>query len=117
MVGRRARLELQMQVAVRKVMQLVEENGAKFGIPPNIGGTMTKVANSNYLRTMRISRRVTHIIDGSPLEVLLTDSEQTDGPRNSSQQSLRIDLHEAFEEPESSDYVSTLMDPHEAFFQ
>ena len=104
-------------MAISKIEQLIQESGAKFDIPRNIGGTMTKVANSNYLRTMRVSRRVTHIIDGSPLEVLLTDSEQTGGPRNSSQQSLLIDLHEAIGEPESSDYVSTLMDPHEAFFQ
>ncbi|MFM7729188.1 MAG: hypothetical protein ACKO7B_20990, partial [Flavobacteriales bacterium] len=58
--------------------------------------------------------RVVHIIDDSPHELLLTDSEQTGGPRNSSVESLMIDLNETSVVSPSNDYVSTLRDPNES---
>ncbi|MFM7725672.1 MAG: hypothetical protein ACKO7B_03150, partial [Flavobacteriales bacterium] len=74
--------------------QLIQEHGAQFNVPPTIGGTMTKVTNSFLERPMQAANRVVHIIDDSPHELLLTDSEQTCGPRNSSVEILMIDLNE-----------------------
>ena len=75
---------------------------------------MTKVTNSYFERPMQAASRVVHIIDGVPHEVLRTDSEQTGGPRNSSVESVRIDLKETSTVSPSSDYVSTLRDPNES---
>jgi hypothetical protein len=116
-VARKARQECMMQVAISKAEQLVRENNARFDIPPTIGGTMTKVANPYFNRVMQAAGKVPHIIDSIdrvPHEVLCTDSEQTGGPRNSSVESVCIDLNETSVVSPSSDYVSTLRDPNES---
>ena len=68
------------------------EHGAQFNVPPDIWGTMTKVTNAFLERSMKLASRVEYFIDDSPHELLLTDPEQTGGPRNSSVESLRINL-------------------------
>ena len=94
--------------------QLIKEHGAEFNVPTDNWGTMTKVTNAFLERSMRHARRVAHIIDDRPHELLLTDSEQTGGPRNSSVESLRINLSESSAAASSSDFVSTLRDPNES---
>jgi hypothetical protein len=96
------------------VEQLIKEHGAQFNVPPTIGGTMTKVTNPYLTKTMQAGTRVTHIIEGAPHEMLRTDSERTGGPRNSSVESVRIDLNETSVVSPSSDYVSTLRDPNDS---
>ena len=97
--------------------QLIKEHGAQFNVPPTIGGTMTKVANPYFNRVMQAAGRVNPIIDRVPHEVLRTDSEQTVGPRNSSVESVCIDLNETSVVSPSSDYVSTLRDPNGSDFE
>ena len=94
--------------------QLIKEHGAEFNVPTDNWGTMTKVTNALLERRMKHARRVVHIIDDSPHELLLTDSEQTGCPRNSSVESLRINLSETISDASSSDFVSTLRDPNES---
>ena len=92
----------------------MREKSARFDIPPTIGGTLTKVTNPYLSRPMQAANKIPLIIDGAPHEVLLTDSEQTGGPRNSSVESVMIDLNETSVVSPSSDYVSTLRDPNES---
>lgn len=113
MLGRRARHELKMQVTISKVEELNEEKRFQFAIPPFIGGTMTKVSLNNSRRNLMYSRKVVHIIDGSPCELLETESEMTGGPRNSHEYSPSFTLTEISGDASSSDYVSTLNDPAE----
>ena len=94
--------------------QLIQEHGAQFNVPTDSWGTMTKVTNAFLERSMKLGTRVVHIIDDSPHELLLTDSEQTGGPRNSSVESLCINLSESSAAASSSDFVSTLRDPYES---
>ena len=89
-------------------------HSAEFNVPTDNWGTMTKVTNAFLERSMKHARRVVHIIDDSPHELLLTDSEQTGGPRNSSVESLRINLSESIADASSSDFRSTLRDPYES---
>ena len=94
--------------------QLIKEHGAQFNVPPDNWGTMTKVTNAFLERSMKLARRVVHIIDDSPHELLLTDSEQTGGPKNSSVESLCINLSESIADASSSDFVFTLRDSYES---
>ena len=109
-----ARREHLREVEISKVEQLIKEHGVQFNVPPYIWGTMTKVTNAFLERSMKLATRVVHIIDDSPHELLLTDSEQTGGARNFSIESLRINLSESIAAASSSDFVSTLRDPNES---
>lgn len=116
MIGRKARLELMMNVAYEKVRLLNGGEKPKLIVPANIGGKLTKIRH--YVKNFKsvVSFKSTPIARLKPSVLIDTDSEITGGPKNSIVNSLTETITEYEEEEESSDYVSTLRDPNESSY-
>jgi hypothetical protein len=113
MLGRRARLDLRMQLTKAKVDQLNGDDGGELVIPPDICGDFTIVrcfglepisANPmNGLPVMRLRRVINKDIEASSIPA----------PNHSLASDIDSGDITVTEELEDSDYVSTLRDPNE----
>jgi hypothetical protein len=112
-IGRRARLDLQMQVVKTKVDLLNGDEGGVLVIPPDICGDLTIVRQFDHVPISATS------IKDNPVHnirrVINKDIEASmiAAPNHSLASIIDDGMITVTEEEEDSDYVSTLRDPNE----
>ena len=113
MVGRRARLDLQMQVAKAKVDHLNGDEGGELVIPHDICGDFTIVRYFN-LRLISAASVNEHPVSRFR-DIINKDIESSiiAAPNHSLDSKINDGEITVTEELEVSDYVSTLRDPNE----
>ena len=113
MVGRRARLELRMQVTKAKVDQLNRDVGGELVIPPDICGDFTIVRYFNQVPTAATSMNQHPV---SPFRLIINKDIEASiiaQPNHSLASDVDGSDITVTEEQDDSDYVSTLRDPGE----
>jgi hypothetical protein len=113
MVGRRARLDLRMQVTKARVDQLNGHEGGELVVPPDICGDFTIVRYFNQ-GPMSATSKIKDPVS-SLRRVINKDIEASivRAPNHSLASDIDGGNITVTEEPEDSDYVSTLRDPNE----